>query len=232
MTTPDMLTWLPLRRRFRSLVHGVFMVAMIVATAIGLTWLDVRALWPGQGVGPEDLPGSGVIVRTEVLHLWLQESLMEPAGPQPESSVARTHRELRAILECRGQEGLWYALTSRGHQVDGGSADITLIRHPYGDAEHFREFLDVLATAAGHPTPYHAGAQVHFVAGDLSGREPREVIEESLSPPSLPRESLRESSRDRRIPSKGLAVDRGLSTSRPRSPRRSLASPSRARGSG
>jgi hypothetical protein len=92
---------------------------------------------------------------------------------------------LQAILERRGQTDLWYALTTRGRQVNGAIADITVIRHPHRDSEHFQEFLEVLATAAGDPphdpTLDYSGAEVHILPRELSDREPREVVEELIS---------------------------------------------------
>ena len=132
----------------------------------------------------DDKPGSGVTVRAEVLHLWMPETLIDLAGHQPLSSVVQTHDELPTSLERRGKEKLWYALTTRGHQVNGGIADITIIRHPYRDPQHVQEFLDVLATVAGnppsYPTKHYSGAEVHVLPVEVSEREPSEVVEELL----------------------------------------------------
>jgi len=178
------------------------MVFVLVAPVIGLTWLDSCARRPSRLLEPDDNPGSGVTVREEVLQLWLPETLIDLAGQHSESSVAPTHQELRTSLERRGQEKLWYALTTRSYQVNGGIADITFIRHPYRDPEHFQEFLDVLATAAGNPPRYptlqYSGSEVHILPGELSEREPSEVVEELLSGPFPPIERSQESSRGRK----------------------------------
>jgi hypothetical protein len=130
------------------------------------------------------------VVRTEVLRLWLPESLIDFAKPQSQSSAPRTYAELQTLLERRGQTDLWYALTVRGLQVNGGTADMTFIRRPYGDSQHFQEFLDILATAAGDPPPdstmCYAGTEVHILPRELSARDPRQVVEE-LIPQSFPR---------------------------------------------
>jgi len=161
------------------------MVFVLVAPVIAFTWLDSRASRPSRVLEPDDKPGSGVTVRADVLHLWLPETLIDLAGHQPESSVPQTHHELQTFLERRGQEKLWYALTTRGYQVNGGIADITVIRHPHGARQHFQEFLDILATAAGnpprYPTLHYSGAEVHILPGEVLERDPSEVVEELLS---------------------------------------------------
>ncbi len=198
MTNPRTVTWLALRRLLGSWGEKVLMVFVLVAPLIGLSWLDSRAIRPSRVHETDDQPGSGVTVRAEVLQLWLPESLIDLAGRQPESSVPQTHDELQTFLERRGQEKLWYALTTRGYQVNGDTADITVIRHPYGDPQHFQEFLDVLATAAGNPPRYpalhYSRAEVHILSGEPSERDRSEVVEELLSRPFPPFERSQRSS--------------------------------------
>jgi hypothetical protein len=128
-------------------------------------------------------------VRTEVLRLWLPETLIDFEEHRSPSSAPPIHSELRAFLERRRQTHLWYAMTTRGHQVDGRLVDMTFIRRPYSDSQHFQEFLDVLATAAADPAQYptmsYAGAEVHILPRELSEREPAEVVEELKSRSSL-----------------------------------------------
>jgi len=170
---------------------------LIVALAIGIAWIDCCATQPGRALEPDQVAGSGHIVRAEVLHLWLPETLIDLAKHVSGSSVAQSHQELRTSLERSGQENLWFAFTIRAHQVNGVAADITFIRHPYREPEDFREFLDILATAAGsppdEPPAYYSGAEVHILPQELTEREPRAVVEELLSMPYLPSELSRES---------------------------------------
>jgi hypothetical protein len=132
----------------------------------------------------DNQPGSGVTIRAEVLHLWLSETLIHLAGHSPMCSVPETHHELQTSLERPVHEKLWYALTTRCYQINGGTAHITFIRYPYRDHEHFQEFLDVLATVAGNPPRYptlqYAGAEVHSLPRELSERDPSAVVEELL----------------------------------------------------
>jgi hypothetical protein len=185
MTNPRTVTWSTPGLLLGSWGEKVLMVFVLVAPLIGFTWLDSCASRPSRVLEPDDQPGSGVIVRAEVLHLWLPETLIDLVGHQSEYLVSQTHHELQPSLERRGHEKLWYASTTRGYQVNGGIVDITVIRHPYRDPEHFQEFLDVLSTVAGNPPRYptlqYSGAGVHVLPGELSEREPSEVVEELLT---------------------------------------------------
>jgi hypothetical protein len=140
---------------------------------------------PTRAVEAEDQPGSGVVVRGEVVHLWFPEALLDEARNQPISAVASSHGEVRSLPEPLGRVKLWYALTIRGQQRNGRYASVTYVRHPYRDPEHFSEFLNALAMAAGHPpinpTSNFSKAVMHIIPGDLSDREPSEVIEELLA---------------------------------------------------
>jgi hypothetical protein len=165
----------PLGALFRRLAGNLMIVVVFVTTAIGLTQFDAVAPRPSAAQEFSDPPGSGVIVRSEVICLWLPEALVDPAGDEFPALVARTHQELKKVLERRGQENLWYAITVRGHQANQGAADISFIRHPYRDPENLQELMDVLATVAGSP-PRHRSADysaaiVHIMPAGMSQRE-------------------------------------------------------------
>jgi hypothetical protein len=76
----------------------------------------------------------------------------------------------------------WYAMTTRGYQLNGRAAEITFIRWPRESSEHFGEYQDVMATAAGTP-PDHPGldfsrAKVVVFSDSLLKADPREVVTE------------------------------------------------------
>jgi hypothetical protein len=163
----------------------IFLISALVAFPIGLAWLGSCASGPCRPAEPSDKPGSGVVVRTELVRLWLPETLIELSERRSLSAVPQTHSDLRFFLERRSQTNLWYALTIRGHQANGGNADVTYIRRPYGDLEHFQEFLDVLAAVAGENPQYstmsYASAELHILSRELSQREPTDVVHELRS---------------------------------------------------
>ncbi len=169
---------------FRRLVGNLMIVVVFVTTAIGL--VHFNAVVPQPGAAPEfnDPPGSGVIVRSEVTHLWLPEILVDPAPHEFPALAARTHQELKKALERRGPENLWYAITVRGHLADHRTEDTSFIRHPYREPENLQELMDVLATVAGsapgHPSADYSAAIVHTMPAGMSQREWLEAMTASL----------------------------------------------------
>jgi hypothetical protein len=183
---PDISPW-P-RRRHRNWDGSVSIITLITAAALWFAWLDSQVLGPGRAVEVEDPSGCGISVRSEVIHLWLPQSSIELA--RRSRSVIETHQELRAALERRGQENLWYARTIRSHQLDGGVAVITYVTYPYREPEHFQELVEILARAAGdlgsHSASRDSAAEIHILPGNLVQRPPREVVKELLAAPRRP----------------------------------------------
>ena len=172
MTKPLKPTWLAPYRMLRNWGEKAFMVVTIVVIGIGLSRLQFPATWPSGGLESTERGGSGLIVEHETLHVWLPPIFIALAATSA-NSVAPTHQELRSFLERRGQQNLWYAVTIRGHQVNGGMADITFIRYPYREAENFWEFREILARAAGDSTSQDSGPKLHILPGEPPERAPR-----------------------------------------------------------
>ena len=202
MTKLIKMTRLPHRHFICIWGSEILMAAGIMGAAIGLSWLDSLEIRPSRASDRIDEPGSGVTLSVEVLQLWLPETMVDLASKCRGSSVPSTHQELRALLERRGLEEVWYLLAIRNHQVNGGVADITFIRYPYRDLERFREFLDVLATAAGNPPSNpswnYADAEIHILPSEVSHREPLGVVAELSSLPCSSLEPLHRSGSESR----------------------------------
>src|SRR5262245_30268081 len=79
---------LPLGALFSRLVGNLMVVVVFVTTAIGLTQFDALAPRPSGALEFSDPPGSGVIVRSEVIHLWLPDILVDPARHEFPALVA------------------------------------------------------------------------------------------------------------------------------------------------
>ena len=82
-------------RDLSRLAGNLMIVVVFVMTAIGLTQFDALAPRPSAALEFSDPPGSGVIVRSEVIHLWLPEILVDPARYDFPAGIARTHQELK-----------------------------------------------------------------------------------------------------------------------------------------
>jgi hypothetical protein len=184
---PERLTWLvlPFNALFRGLAGNLMIVVALVTAAIGLTQLNAVALRPGAAPEFSDPPGSGLIVRSEVIGLWLPETLVAPAGHEFPALFAQSHQELKAVLERRGQENLWYAISVRTHLADQRVEDTSFIRYPYRQPEYLAELMDVLTAVAGsppdHPSADDSAAVVHIVPAAMSPREWLEATQATRS---------------------------------------------------
>jgi hypothetical protein len=135
----------------------------------------------------EGPPGSGITVRTEVTAIWMPQSLHDLARHQAGPPVDRSVEELQAHLGRSGWIAAWYALTYRGHQVNGGFGEITQIRRLSDAAGHLSEFQAVMATAAGRPPRDErldfSQARVEVIPVTLQSVDPREAITRLIAEP-------------------------------------------------
>jgi hypothetical protein len=173
-------------RRFLSIWGGtILMILVFAAGVMGLAGLSVHVAPRTHEVEPANQPGAGIIVRTDLLCLWLPQELTELSKRQSQSLVVRTHEDLQRFLELQDRRQLWYALTFRGHQLNGKVVDLTFIRRPYDDPRHFPEFLNILATAAGNPPrdpdADYSQASISIIAQEGTKREPHAVMAELVN---------------------------------------------------
>ena len=141
-----------LRRIFRLVAIGrerIGIVVLIGAAAFGLARVGPRPDGPDAAAERIDLPGSGIIVASEVIRLRIPETLAKLAAAPPRRLAIRSHEDLRRSLERLDQRGLWYAVSVRSIQVDGGRVEMTFVRRPYDEPQHFPELLRILARAGG-----------------------------------------------------------------------------------
>jgi hypothetical protein len=157
--------------------------AVVIASLVGLTWVGHHAGAPD----PEDPPGSGIIIRTEVTSIWVPQALCDLARHRTGPPVDRSPEELQTYLGRNGWSAAWYALTYRGHQVNGGFREITQIRRLSEAADHLDELRAVMATAAGKPPRFEGGdfshARVEVIPDTLQTVDPREAITRLLAEP-------------------------------------------------
>jgi len=107
--------------------------------------------------------------------------------------VFRPLNALQTELKRRGLNAAWYALTYRGYQVNGESAEITQVRRMSEMPDHFEEFQDVLATAAGNRARSEARefsrATIHVIPDSLLNADPLKAITELMAPGVVRRKS-------------------------------------------
>ena len=153
---------------------------VVISGIVGLVYVSFQA----RSRGPADRPGSGIVVRTEVTALWIPRALCDVAQGEAGTAVFRSPEALQTELKRRGLNDAWYALTYRGYQVNGDSAEITQVRRITEAYAHVEEFRDMMAMAAGHP-PRHEGREfsqvkVEIIPDTLLNADPLKAVSQLI----------------------------------------------------
>jgi hypothetical protein len=184
---------MPACRRFAwrlSTLCGTLVMVIVVGTgAIAITAFSSYMARQEQRAASDYDPDDGIVIRTEVIRLYLPRTLIELAQRQKLQPSLHSHEDLRRKLEFEHHRDLWFALTERAHTLKGGIVDIKHFRTPYKDRGHFPEFLEILAAAVGNPSADLSSAKVRLIPDELSERDPREVISELLDQCECPTEA-------------------------------------------
>ena len=85
---------------------GTFLIGIAIAlAAIVSTRLAPHAAGPDRELDPDEPPGGGIVVRSELIHVWLPETLAELAQGQARSQVVRDHGGVEATPRASGPAG-------------------------------------------------------------------------------------------------------------------------------
>jgi hypothetical protein len=159
-----------------NLLWTVAVATAVIAPVVALMWAAPHAAAPA----PDEPPGSGIVVRTEVIAIWIPSALRDLARHQAGPRVDCSPQEVQTYLERNGWREACYALAYRGHQVNGQSSEITQIRWLDETADHLEELQAVIATAAGRPPRVggrdYSHAMVEVIPDRLRAVESREAI--------------------------------------------------------
>lgn len=166
-----------------ALLRMAVVASAITASVFGPARTEHHAVAPAAD-GP---PGSGIIERTDVTAVWVPQALLDLARHGAGGPVIRSPGDLGDYVERHRLSAAWYAVTYRGRQIDGDSAEITQIRHLSDAPAHPGEFLDVMAFLAGNPPRSEkwdfSGAAVRVIPGRLLTVVPSEAITELIVRP-------------------------------------------------
>ena len=83
-------------------------------------------------------------MRTEIITIWIPRALRDLALCDAQPPLDRSPVELLTCLKQNAWIPDWYAILHRGHQVNQGFADITLIRRLVKAADHIEELQAVI----------------------------------------------------------------------------------------
>ena len=137
-----------LRRHLAIWGSKLSMVVVLAAAAMGLARFASDVNVRDRALASPGGTGSGTIITSEVVCVWLPAPLFELASRPARAHRVLAHADVRRYLEERGLQGLWYAVTIRGHLVDGDVVDMQFLRQPYSEPERFDLLFDILAIAA------------------------------------------------------------------------------------
>jgi hypothetical protein len=171
-----------LRRLVVHQVGKILMGTLIVGAWVALSRLAPDTNHPAHEQEPSVDVEARRVIRSEVRHIWLPETLIELKQRGSPPRFPETHAELCRVLKLEKLESVWYALTMRGHHAGGGFSDVTVVRRPYDESLYFAELLGVVATAAGDlpndPESDFSTATIQVIAREASKRAPLEVMAE------------------------------------------------------
>jgi hypothetical protein len=157
--------------------EAIALLAVAVAGTVALVQLAYHVTTPqSEGNG-------GIIVRTEVVSLWMHPAHFDLAQHPAQLAACRSLDGYRRYAEQRGLEKAWYVITTKSFQINGHIEVISTITKPYEMIEpYYSEFLGILALAAGHPPQYASidfmNAKVCVIPNRLLHANARTVLDE------------------------------------------------------
>ena len=168
----------------------IFLIFVIVAGAIGLSYFADYVNMRNQTAAEADEPHWGGVVRIEVVRVWLPAVLSELAQQNSTTEVIGTHEDLKRLLELRGQENTWYAMVWRAHNARGEFVDMPVVRQPDSEPQLFPELLELLSSAAGNshgePTEWYPTTSFALLPEGFRNRDPRAAILDLIDDPAPP----------------------------------------------
>jgi hypothetical protein len=112
-------------RTGRAWLGATGLLAVAAAGAVSLARLAYHVTTPGsEGNG-------GIIVRSEVVSLWLHPALFDLTQQPADVAACQSLDGFRRYAEQRGLQKAWYAITARSFQINGQIAVHSTIRRPY-----------------------------------------------------------------------------------------------------
>jgi hypothetical protein len=179
-----------IRRLFEDLGVLLSLGALIAGAGLCLPPPDSESPEPRAESESAIGPAGSTVVFHQVLHIWLSESLVDLAKQDSACSKARSHEELRAILERHGYQGLFYAFKVRVYGANGGFGEVASVRYPYDEPWNFPEFPGFCTLAAGtlprSDTVDYSSAALHILPASTSRRELLDAIRATQAPSLAP----------------------------------------------
>ena len=173
-----------LRTPLAAIGGSALIAALLIVAAIGLASLASRAPGPTSGAESARPPGSGIVVRTELVDVWVPKALDKLLQDHSNNSMPVPDEIVRLAQKQNRDIDLWYAVTAHHHQVDGGETEITTIHYPLHSAREYsslRKLFDsISAESASRPNSSMPAPRLHVIPDELLKLPPRDAIAELL----------------------------------------------------
>jgi hypothetical protein len=171
-----------------NLLGTIGMATTLVAPVLALMCCGImQPGLPPEATAMEGTPGSGIVLRTEITAVWIPRDLCDQTRRKVGVLANRSPKALQTCVGRNEWGDAWYALTYRGHQVDGRFAEITQIRPLREAVDHLEELQAVTATASGKSLPFRgadfSNARVEVIPETLQAADPREAITHLMAEP-------------------------------------------------
>jgi hypothetical protein len=182
----------PPARRLVSIGRSKTFTLLVIATGVmGLICFALYISKRDQEHANDDLTDESVVVRLEVVRVWLPRALVDLAKHEPPTGPIRTHADLTRLLELRGQEKIWYAMKMRAHDRNGDSIEIPFVRQPYREPDRFPELLEILSIATGYSPgelpEWFSNVSFGLLPESVLKRNPRDAVADLLKDPAAQR---------------------------------------------
>jgi hypothetical protein len=169
--------------RLQKLVLGI----VLVAAMFGLQGLTTQMARIGANANGHDGAGAGLTVWSDLLSVCLTESLYDLITRRQPLQIPQSHEELCRMLERENMRDAWYLLNFQFCRSDGQYEFASIVRRPYEQPQHFKEFQAMLATVAGNPTRIDEAdfttTSIEILPRETSRCDPREVAKQFWRPP-------------------------------------------------
>jgi hypothetical protein len=159
------------------------MAAVIIAAAIGLTWLSFHVTNPERAFPGEDRRGVHV-VRFQATVIFIPSAFDALARSPSAIASLESSEDVKACSHGRGLDRAWYAIIYRALQSDGKVVPMTSYCRPFETTWKTWEFRAILAMIRGNP-PRHplvdfSEATISLIPEAIANAEPSEVITELI----------------------------------------------------
>ncbi len=162
----------------------VAMAALMIAGAVGLTWLSMKVTSPSRDVLAAQDAHVDQLAIVEADAIFVPAVLEELANELSDIDSLESHDDIKRLLQRQGLEKTWYAIIYRLVQANGTFIVMPVYACPFEATLQAFEFRAVMAAIRGNPLrrPYldYSEATIGILPEDLAQSEPSKAVVEVI----------------------------------------------------